>query len=157
PAWEGSDQRRESVDLDAALAGGLGPGELAGVPFDEGFSFRRDAEVLVGAGTRLADVGLSTLDQQPVAFTPRTAGEVAAGDDAPNGEPGPAEAVAHGQRRQDGVEILGGDCEQARTALAEGPADREEVVARGRELVVVSAPLELGRRRDAPEPFELPE
>ena len=42
PGWEGPYQRRGAVELDAALAGGLGPGELAGVPFDEGFGFRRD-------------------------------------------------------------------------------------------------------------------
>src|SRR5262245_57934346 len=36
PGWEGSYQRRWAVELDAALAGGLGPGELASVPFDEG-------------------------------------------------------------------------------------------------------------------------
>ena len=40
PGWEGSYQRRRAVELDAALVGGLGPGELAGVPFDEGFGFR---------------------------------------------------------------------------------------------------------------------
>ena len=63
PGWEGSYQRREAVELDAALAGGLGPGELAGVPFDEGFGFRRDVEVLVEAGVRLADLGVSELDE----------------------------------------------------------------------------------------------
>jgi hypothetical protein len=42
PGWEGSYQRRGAVELDAALAGGLGPGELAGVPFDEGFGVRRE-------------------------------------------------------------------------------------------------------------------
>src|SRR3546814_15625978 len=46
PGWEGSYQRWRAVELDAAVAGGLGPGELAGVPFDEGFGFRRDVEVL---------------------------------------------------------------------------------------------------------------
>ena len=34
----------------------LGPGELAGVPFDEGFGFRRDVEVLLEAGVRLASI-----------------------------------------------------------------------------------------------------
>ena len=63
PGWEGSYQRRRAVELDAALAGGLGPGELAGVPFDEGFGFRRDVEVLVEAGVRLADLGVSELDE----------------------------------------------------------------------------------------------
>ena len=40
-----------------------GPGELAGVPFDEGFGFRRDVEVLVEAGVRLANLGVSELDE----------------------------------------------------------------------------------------------
>src|SRR5262245_54899384 len=63
PGWEGSHQRRGAVDLDAALAGGLNPGELARVPFDEGFRFRRDVEVLVEARVCLADLGVSTLDE----------------------------------------------------------------------------------------------
>jgi hypothetical protein len=41
----------------------LSPGELAGVPFDEGFGFRRDVEVLVEAGVRLADLGVSEFDE----------------------------------------------------------------------------------------------
>jgi len=49
--------------LDAAIAGGLSPRELTGVPFDEGLGFRRDVEVLVEAGLRLADLGVSELDQ----------------------------------------------------------------------------------------------
>ena len=63
PGWEGSYERRSAVELDAVLARGLGPGELAGVPFDEGFGFRRDVEVLVEAGVRLADLGVSELDE----------------------------------------------------------------------------------------------
>ena len=63
PGWEGSYEQRGAVELDAVLAGGLGPGELAGVPFDEGFGFRRDVEVLVEAGVRLADLGVSALDE----------------------------------------------------------------------------------------------
>ena len=51
PGWERFNQRRGAVELDAALAGGLGPRELAGVPFDEGFGFRRDVEVLSRPGT----------------------------------------------------------------------------------------------------------
>ena len=66
PGGEGSYQPRGAVELDAAVAGGFGPGELAGVPFDEGFGFRGDVEVLVEAGVRLADLGVSVLDQQPV-------------------------------------------------------------------------------------------
>ena len=63
PGWEGSCQRRRAIELDAALAGGLDPGELASVPFDEGFGFRRDVEVLVEAGVCLADLGVSELDE----------------------------------------------------------------------------------------------
>ena len=62
PGWEGSYQRWEAVELYAALAGGLGPREPARVPFDEGFGFRRDVEVLVQAGVRL-DLGVSELDE----------------------------------------------------------------------------------------------
>src|SRR5262245_50755121 len=76
PGWEGSYQRRGAVELDAALAGGLGPRELAGVPFDEGFGVRRDVEVLVDAGARLADLGVSELDEEPIALMARAASEV---------------------------------------------------------------------------------
>ena len=82
PGWEGSDQRREAVDLDAPLAGGLGPRELAGVPFDEGLGVRRDVEVLVEAGVRLANLGVPELDEQPVALTARAAREVDASSSA---------------------------------------------------------------------------
>jgi hypothetical protein len=63
PGWEGSYERRGAVELNASLASGLGPGELAGVPFDEGFSFRRDVEILIEAWVRLADLGISKLDE----------------------------------------------------------------------------------------------
>src|SRR5574341_1503701 len=66
PGGEGSDEPRRAVELDAAVAGGLGPGELASVPFDEGFGFRRDVKVLVEAGGLLADLGVGVLYQQPV-------------------------------------------------------------------------------------------
>jgi len=49
PGWEGSDQRRDTVDLDAALLRSLRPGELAGVPFDERFGVRGDVEVRIDA------------------------------------------------------------------------------------------------------------
>ena len=62
PGWEGSDERRGAVELDAVIAGGLSPRELAGVPFHEGFGFRRDVEVLLEAGVRLADLCVSVLD-----------------------------------------------------------------------------------------------
>ena len=63
--WEGSDKRRGAVELDAVLARGLGPGELAGLPLAEGFGVRRDVEVLLEARVLLADLGVSALDQQP--------------------------------------------------------------------------------------------
>jgi hypothetical protein len=61
PGREGPYERRGTVELDSVLAGGLGPRELAGVPLDEGFGFRRDVEVLVEAAVRLADLGVSVL------------------------------------------------------------------------------------------------
>jgi hypothetical protein len=114
PGWEGSYHRRQTVELDAALAGGLGPSELAGVPFDEGFGFRRDVEVLVKAGVRLADLGVSELDEQPIALTARPAGEVETDDDASIREPVTAERVAHRPQGYKGVEVLGGDLEDRR-------------------------------------------
>src|SRR5262245_42470782 len=155
PGWEGSYQRRGAVELDTVFAGGLGPGELAGVPFDEGFGFRRDVEVFLEAGVRLADLGVSELDEQPIALAARAAREVEADDNASIREPVSAERVAHRPHRHRGVEILGGDLEPTRTPLAERLADLEEVVARRRELVMVPAPLRLGRRLDDTEPFEL--
>src|SRR5512134_377427 len=155
PGWEGSYERRGAVDLDAAVAGGLGPGELAGVPFDERFGFRRDVEILVEGGVRLADLGVSELYEQPVTLTPRATGEVEADDDASIREPVSAERVAHRPQGHKGVEVLGGDFEPTRTPLAERLEDREEVMARSSELVVVPAPVGLGRRLHDTEPFEL--
>src|SRR5262249_27787977 len=119
PGWEGSYQRWGAVELDAALAGSLGPRELAGVPFDEGFGVRRDVEILVDAGARLADLGVSELDEEPIAFTVRAAGEVEADDDASIREPFSAERVAHRPQGHKGVEVLRGDFEPTRTPLTE--------------------------------------
>ena len=83
--------------------------------------------------------------------------EVEADDDASIRKPVSAERVAHRPEGHKGVEVLGGDLEPTRTPLAERLADREEVVARRRELVVVPAPVGLGCRLDDTEPFELPE
>ena len=55
PGWECPDRRREAIELDAAIADGLRPGELPGVPLDEGFGLRRHVEILVEALVRLAD------------------------------------------------------------------------------------------------------
>ena len=131
PGWEGSYERPGAVELDAALLGGFCPGELAGVPFDEGFSFRRDVEILVESGARLANLGISELDDEPIALTAREAGEVEADDDASIREPVSAERVAHRPQGHKGVEVLGGDLEPSRTPLAERLADREQLVTRG--------------------------
>jgi hypothetical protein len=133
----------------------LGPGELAGVPFDEGFGFRRDVEVLVAAGVRLADLGVSELDEEPIAFAARAAGEVEADDDASIREPVSAERLAHRPQGHKGVKVVGGDLKPTRTPLAKRLADREEVVARGRELVVLPASVGLGYRLDDADVFEL--
>ena len=63
PGGEGAYEPRGTVELDAVVAGGFRPGELTGVPFDEGFGLGRDEEVLVEARVRLADLGVSVLDQ----------------------------------------------------------------------------------------------
>lgn len=63
PGGKGSYERRGTVDLDAALARGFCPGEVAGMPFDEGFDFRCDVEILVDFGVCLADFGISVLDK----------------------------------------------------------------------------------------------
>lgn len=62
PGWKGSYEPRGAVELYAMLADGIGPGELSGMPFDESFGFRRYIEVL-GTGVRLADLGVSELDE----------------------------------------------------------------------------------------------
>src|SRR5262245_23169441 len=95
PGGEGSYERRGALELDAALSSGLGPGELSGVPFDEGFGFRRHVEVLLEAGVRLANLSVSELDEQPIAFRARAAGEVKADDDASIRELVSAERIAH--------------------------------------------------------------
>src|SRR5262249_9158988 len=63
-----------------------------------GFGFRRDVEVLVEAGVRLADLGVSVLDQQPVPLGALAAREVEADDDASIREPVSAEHVAGAPR-----------------------------------------------------------
>jgi hypothetical protein len=63
------------VELDAAVASGFSPVELAGMPFDEGLGFRGDVEVFVEAGVLLADFGVGVLDQQPVPLAALAAGE----------------------------------------------------------------------------------
>ena len=70
-------------------------------------------------------------------------------------EPVSAERVAHRPQGHKWVEVLGGNLEPTRTPLAERPADREEAVARRRELVVAPAPIWLGCPLDDTEPFEL--
>jgi hypothetical protein len=107
------------VELDAAVAGGFGPAELTGVPFDEGFGFRGDVEVLVEAGVGLADFGVAVLDQQPVPLGAWAAGEVEADDDASIRESVSVEQVAHRPQGHEGVEVLGGDFKPGGAPLAE--------------------------------------
>ena len=64
-----------TVEPDAGVAECLGPGELAGVPLDEGFGLGGDVEVFVETGVRLADLGLAVLEQQPVPLVAPEAGE----------------------------------------------------------------------------------
>src|SRR5262245_23271359 len=63
PGWERSYRGRGALKLDAAPADSLAPGEMASVPFDEGFGVRRDVQVLIEAGVRLADLSVSELDE----------------------------------------------------------------------------------------------
>ena len=155
PGREGSYQRRETLELDAAVASGLRPRELAGMPFDEGFGVRRDVEVLVEAGMRLADLGVSELDEEPVTLTVRAAREVEADDDASIREPVFAERIAHLPQGYKRIEVLGGDLEPTCTPLAERLAHLKEAVARRRELIVMPAPVGLRCRFDDTELFEL--
>src|SRR5262245_56154402 len=156
PGRKGLDERRRAVELDAPPAGGLGPRELPGVPLDESLDIRRDVEVFLEAGAGLADLRVSELDEEPITLAAR-AGEVEANDDAAIREPIFPERVAHRPQGDERVEVLGGDLEPTRAPLAERLADREEVLARRRELVPVPSPVGLGCRRDDPEMFELPE
>src|SRR5262249_20768322 len=52
-------------------------------------------------------------------------------------------------------QVLRGDLEPSRSPFTEGHADPEEIAARPRELVTVTAPLSLRRRRDDADAFEL--
>ena len=91
--------------------------------------------------------------RQPL--TVRAAREVEPDDDASIREPVPAERVTHRPQGHEGVEVLGGDLEPTRTPFAERLADREELVAGRRELVVVPTPVGLGCGLDHAEPLEL--
>jgi len=146
PRRKGANERRGTVHFDAAVAGGFRPGESARVPLDEGFGFSRDVEVLVEAGVLLADLGVSVLDQQPVALVALPAGEVEADDDPPVRKSVSLKCVAHRPKRNEGVEVLGGDLEPGGTPLAEQLADLEQVVTCCRELVSASASAGLGCR-----------
>src|SRR3546814_13382602 len=90
-----------------------------------------------------------------MAFTAWPGGEVETDDHASIREPVSAERDAHRPQGHKGVEVLGGDLEPTRAPLAERLADREELVARRRELVVVPADVGLGCRHDDTEPFAL--
>jgi hypothetical protein len=83
------------------------------------------------------------------------AGEVQPNDNALLRESVPAERIAHRPQRHVRIEVLWGDLEPPSSPLAEGLADPEQIVARARELVSVTAPLRLGCHLDDAEPFEL--
>jgi hypothetical protein len=67
----------------------------------------------------------------------------------------PSESVAHRPQRHVWIEILGGDLKPTSSPLSEGLADLEQIVARARELVTVTAPLSLRCRLDNSGAFEL--
>src|SRR5262245_12181438 len=66
PGGERSNEPRGAVELDPLVSDGFRPGELAGVPFDEGLGLGRHIEVLVEAVVLLADLRVAMLDQEPV-------------------------------------------------------------------------------------------
>jgi hypothetical protein len=125
------------------------------VPLHECFGVGGDVEVLVQSGIRLADLGLAVLEQQPVPHGRPEAGEVQPDDHALVRESVTTERGAHRPQRHKRIEVLGGDLEPTSSPLAEGLADLEQIVARARELVSVTAPVSLGCRLDDAEAFEL--
>ena len=143
------------MELDPGVAGCLRPGELTGVPFHEGLGVCGDVEVFVQTGVRLADLGLAVLEQQPVPLVGPEAGEIQPDDHALVRESVTTERVAHRPQRHEWIEVLGGDLEPTSSPLAEGLADLEQIVARARELVSVTAPVSLRCRLDDAEAFEL--
>src|SRR5262245_10319642 len=145
PGWEGSNEPRRTVKPDAGVAERLSPGEMARVPLDEGLGFGSDVEVLVETRVRLADLGLAMLEQQPVPLVAAEAAEIEPDDHAPVGEPVSKTRVTQRPPRDEGIEVLGRDLKPTGPPLAECFADPEQVVARVGELIVVSAPMRLGR------------
>src|SRR4029453_15160295 len=141
PAREGPYEPYGAVELDPGVAGGLLPGQLPAVPPHERFGVGGDVEILVQTGIGLADLGLAVLEQQPVPLVGPEAGEVQPDDHALVRESVPAEGVAHRPQRHVWVEVLGSDLEPTGSPLAESLADLEQVVARAREAVSVTAPL----------------
>src|SRR5215470_13545903 len=125
------------------------------MPLDEGFRVGGDVQVFVETRVRLADLGLTVLDQQPVPLVGPETGEIEPDDDALVRESVPAERVTHRPQRHERIEILGGDLEPAGAPLAECLADLEQIAARARELVAVTAALSLRHRLDDAEAFEV--
>src|SRR5262245_5094740 len=155
PRRERPDELGGTFEIDAVVARGLGPAEPTRMPLDEGLGLRRDEQVLVETGVRLADLGFPMLDEQPVPFPRPVAGEVEADHDASVGQAVPSQRVAHRPQGHERVEVLGGDLEPSGSPLAERLADPVELVPRRSELVRVPAPARLGRGLDGPEPLEL--
>src|SRR6266542_1706290 len=108
-------------------------------------------------GICLANLGLAVLEQQPVPLARPEAGEIQPDDHALVRESVTTERVAHRPQRHERIEVLGDDLEPTSSPLAEGLADLEQIIARRRELVSVTAPLRLGCHLDDAEAFELPE
>ena len=133
------------------VADGFGPAEAPRVPLHEGFAFCRNEQVLVEARVFLADLRLSTLDQEPVPLVLAAAREVEPDDHALTRQAVSAQRVAHRPERDERIEVLWSDLQPSGAPRAEGLADLEELVTRGCELVGAAAPSRLGRRSDDPE------
>src|SRR5262249_52958196 len=156
-AREGPYEPGRAVELDPGVAGCLRPGELTGVPLHERLRVGGDVEVFVQSRIRLAELGLTVFEQQPVTLVRPEAREVPPDDHTPVGESVAAERVAHRPQRHEWIEVLGGDLEPTSSPLAEGLADLEQVMARARELVSMTAALGLRCRLDDADAFELRE
>ena len=143
------------MELDTLAARGVNPRELAGVPLDEGFGFRRNEEVLVETRARLADLGVAVLDEQPVPLFAGTPGEIESDDDASIREPVSPQRVAHRPQAHERIEVLGRDLEPARTPFAERPADLEEFATRRGQLITTTAPVGFRCRLDDREPLQM--
>ena len=113
------------------------------MPLEERLGVGGDEEVFVETRVDLADLSLAVFEQQPVPLMGPEAGEVQPNDHAPVGEALRAKRVAHRPQGDMRIEVLRGDLEPTRSPLPEGPADLEQILARCREDVPLTAPLRL--------------